>query len=656
MVLAYVEIQTLFRKRCPEKLSDSETVVMNKENKYLLSQIKHKPKKSKFRINAKPRKGKELWDTYGKMKRTGEIGPSTYFVSRQKAMKMLQLTPTDFRKLCILKGIYPRQGVSPKQKQNTYYHRKDIAFLSHEPLLQHFRNLKAHLKKVDNKINRKDKVEAKRRYELRPTHGLDHLVKERYPKFEGTLNDLDDCLSLIYLFSNLSSEEVHGEVSQRCLRLTKFWEFLVCKGEFLEKVFASVKGMYFSARIMDNRITWLVPHKFKQNVPEIVDLSIMEVFLDFYMTMIEFVMYKLYFDLNLVYPPTINKGKEENGEHLAAVEATVEVNPVSSEKADDKLQKEVTKFTNSLSTSADNAVQEDETDEDQEPKSKPLLYGLVFFLSREVPKETLDFCISSCGGRVLERVDSRVTHYVCDRDAVPKTAKGISCEFVQPQWVFDSINSEILLPIERYKTSSRNLPPHLSPFVDDTKIGYVPAYRSELNELQAASGKEGVSVEGLVHGEVDQGNVEKQLNASAAAEDLEDEDSESSEEEDLIDVESEVSSEDEVKNIPERKVHGFIEARKYNGHKRGFIFKVGSHGVGYYEDLAREITFVRNMPKKKGNRQKKDTRGTKVMTKKSKRLYDHIKEKQRKEQEKIDNLKRKRKEIEKRTGQAKKKK
>jgi len=107
-----------------------------------------------------------------------------------------------------------------------------------------------------------------------------------------------------------------------------------------------------------------------------------------------------------------------------------------------------------------------------------------FWLSREVPKDSLEFVIKSLGGRVSwdgngDESDESITHCVVDRPKIDK--KIVTRDYVQPQWVYDSINNCILLPPSDY-TPGQPLPPHLSPFVDDYEFGYVPEYRKKLDD------------------------------------------------------------------------------------------------------------------------------------------------------------------------------
>lgn len=72
----------------------------------------------------------------GKKLKKGKKGESTQYLTRSKAIRKLQVSLKDFRRLSILKGVYPRE---PKRKfegtNKTYYHIKDLKILMHDKLL-----------------------------------------------------------------------------------------------------------------------------------------------------------------------------------------------------------------------------------------------------------------------------------------------------------------------------------------------------------------------------------------------------------------------------------------------------------------------------------------------------------------------------------------
>ena len=118
----------------------------------------------------------------------------------------------------------------------------------------------------------------------------------------------------------------------------------------------------------------------------------------------------------------------------------------------------------------------------REAKQRTQLFaGKVFFLAREVPRGMLEFVLRSFGGKVgwegphspLSPADPTITHVIVDRPA-PSAGLGSprgDREFVQPQWVLDCVNHNLLIPAERY-APGKTLPPHLSPFVDNAAEGW----------------------------------------------------------------------------------------------------------------------------------------------------------------------------------------
>lgn len=93
---------------------------------------------------------------------------------------LIVLLAWNFRKLCIYKGVFPRE---PKKKfrgnHQTYYHLKDVSFIRHDPILEDLRAKSAYRKKII-------KAKAKRNKELadilknrQPEIKLDRLVRER---------------------------------------------------------------------------------------------------------------------------------------------------------------------------------------------------------------------------------------------------------------------------------------------------------------------------------------------------------------------------------------------------------------------------------------------------------------------------------------------
>lgn len=124
-----------------------------------------------------------------RIKKKGTEGAAKTYITRNQSLKLLQLPLADFRRLCILKGVYPREPRHKKKANKgstantTFYYAKDIRFLLHEPVLRKFREQKTFAKKLSRAIGKEDYTRAKDLEENRPQYTLDHIVKERFVLF-----------------------------------------------------------------------------------------------------------------------------------------------------------------------------------------------------------------------------------------------------------------------------------------------------------------------------------------------------------------------------------------------------------------------------------------------------------------------------------------
>ncbi|KAJ1885181.1 mRNA-binding ribosome synthesis protein nop7, partial [Kickxella alabastrina] len=478
----------------------------------------------------------------GKIKKKFSEGASKTYTTRNRALKKLQVTLVDFRRLCILKGVYPVEPRSRKKankgstEPTTFYYSKDIQLLMSEPLINKFRDHKVFLRRLKNALGKRDLTRAKSLEKNRPDYTLDHLVIERYPTFVEALRDLDDALCMVFLFATMPvADTVDSKAVEECRRLSTEFMHYVIHTHSLRKVFLSIKGIYYQAELQGQTLTWVVPYQFSQNVPREVDFQVMSTFLQFYRTLLGFVNYRLYTTSNLAYPPKVDKAMEDNAAGLGSLRieskrvedliknaqaatddsAMVEDNEATEATEAEKPVEITTEMKARLNTLGskiksivaatpataaplyDAVGSSADIDDDETVQLKNMLFGKqVFFLSREVPRYSLEFIIRAFGGRLgwdtssgggspYAENDSAITIQIADRPT--QGHQFLDRKYVQPQWVYDCINARCLLNVDDYLVG-QPLPAHLSPFVEYAEGDYVP---EAATKMAAAAGFEG---------------------------------------------------------------------------------------------------------------------------------------------------------------------
>jgi len=419
-------------------------------------------------------------------------------MTRKRALKKLQLTLKDFRRLCILKGVFPREPRNRKRAQKgnvskvqTLYYEKDIRFLLHEPVVWKFREFKVFLRKLKKAQEKKNYDTVERLRQNKPKYSLDHIVRERYPTFIDAIRDLEDCLCLCFLYSTFpKTQKTPVEMTSLCRRLTTEFMHYVIEAKALRKVFCSIKGYYFQAEIKGQTVTWVIPHNFGFVQPAEVDMRLMSIFVEFYTCVLGFVNYRLFHSLNITYPPKIatvtEAGEADMEDRVGALNQSLQRTVVEDEDND---------VIDNIAVADEEKMKEAVKEREMKEQQSNLFKGLKFFLGREVPREPLVFMIRAVGGEVswdssvgvgatFPQSDSTITHQVMDRDAKTAGDLVLGRFYIQPQWIFDSINRREKCREKDYALGE-TLPPHLSPFVSERerRVGdYVPPEQKALED------------------------------------------------------------------------------------------------------------------------------------------------------------------------------
>jgi len=522
------------------------------------------------------------------MKKKFQSGAATQYISRKKACKRLQLSLADFRRLCIFKGIYPRQPENKKKvnkgstSNKTFYFLKDIQYIMHEPVIDKFRQYKIFARKLRKAEARDDKTRAAAIREGRPTHTLDHIVLERYPSLDAAIEDLDDALNLNFLFARLpKSGRIYVETIEMCRRLTVEFMHYVMMTRSLSKVFISIKGYYYQADIMGHKVTWIVAHPNPHAHPTDVDFKVMSSFTEISSTMLGFALYGLYQKANLFYPPKLNlksitkQASNNDDEEFYCDKEEMASETVNSLNAvltracpvEDDDNDELDEELEILKKENPDASEKDYVEKQAEAKAfKKLFEGKKVFISREVPREPFVFMIRSFGGEVswpktvgigstFDESDPTITHHLVDRPNPKMDHDDGHRKYVQPQWVADCVNARVLIS-ERDYMPGMKLPAHCSPFADESEGMHIPLERQRIIDMQKGN---------LNLGD----DEEKDLSESEEEEESDEEDVDEEEvekaEEDEKETEEEESDEEDV---DEESLQTFQEV---HGHGRAAV-------------------------------------------------------------------------------------
>ncbi|KAH0793316.1 Pescadillo N-terminus family protein [Histomonas meleagridis] len=422
----------------------------------------------------------------GKITRKGTKGRKANLVRQDKIEERVSLpNRIEFRRLAILHGVYPKE--IPKETNSPFaaFHKKDLTMINNSPMAWYIREHTAWVNKFQKKLNRKELFKAPE-----PKAPYAEIIRSRYPTFADALHDLDDALTTVALFAQLTGTQlIPSEKINDCIKLITEFHYYVARTNSLNYGFISVRGFHFEATIEGEKILWLIPHEFPIPPDAEVDYKVLLDFLELYEQLLRFVNIRLFIQIGMKYPPIFDQEKWNEGLYFDAIKDTRQQEepvidaapaPVEDNGTTDKLKEAL--------ASASNQVVEEIPEEGQLLFSK-----FVFTISHEVPRNAISFVIESLGGRIIwdeESDDPSITHTIMDRPEIE--TRYLNRKYVQPQWVFDCLNKKQILDVGLYQPGAE-LPPHLSPF--DRENIVVEGLANDEKEMEADGDESGDEID-----------------------------------------------------------------------------------------------------------------------------------------------------------------
>ena len=393
------------------------------------------------------------------------------YVREDKLTEKIALDPEQIRYVAIQLGVTPQEVPHMENSPFAAFHKKDVGMINNHPMAWYLREQQAFLKRKKHKAHRQEQFAAKP-----PEAPWDQTLRARFPSFADAVHELDDALTTIALFAQMSGDSIiPSERILHCRRVLTEFHYYVSRNRLVSKAFISVRGFYFQANIEGQDVTWLVPHPFPVPKDEDVDYKVLLAFLDLYEHLLEFVNAHLFIRLGLKYPPEYDSDKWDDGYYIDAIidhspKDEDESNSLPALPTTSEEPSAATALLQELLSSGNYASTEQANQENDIPSvtDQGLFSNFKFTISHELHPDIISFVIHCLGGAVEwnddENPDPTITHTITDRSfSEGNQTRFLNRTYVQPQWIFDCLNKKTVLDATLY-TVGVPLPPHLSPF------------------------------------------------------------------------------------------------------------------------------------------------------------------------------------------------